>query len=211
MFKDKIESFKSMMLKKTEGNNKRNIENLVVFLILLIITIIAINTIWGDKKEETKSQENNETSYKQLAENLDSKINSNNKEFNEYNLEQSLEDILSKMAGVGKVQVLVTYSETSEVVAMYNEKNTSNNTEETDTNGGTRKISQTDTDKEIIYEEKNGEKVPITQKVIMPKIEGAVITAEGAGNINVKTNIIQAVSAATGLSTYRIQVFEMSV
>ena len=59
--------------------------------------------------------------------------------------------------------------------------------------------------------EKNGEKVPITQKVIMPKIEGAVITAEGAGNINVKTNIIQAVSAATGLSTYRIQVFEMSV
>lgn len=211
MFKDKIESFKSIMLKKTEGNNKRNIENLVVFLILLIITIIAINTIWEDKKEETKSQENNETSYKQLAENLDSKINSNNKEFNEYNLEQSLEDILSKMAGVGKVQVLVTYSETSEVVAMYNEKNTSNNTEETDTNGGTRKISQTDTDKEIIYEEKNGEKVPITQKVIMPKIEGAVITAEGAGNINVKTNIIQAVSAATGLSTYRIQVFEMSV
>lgn len=211
MFKDKIESFKSIMLKKTEGNNKRNIENLVVFLILLIITIIAINTIWGDKKEETKSQENNETSYKQLAENLDSKINSNNKEFNEYNLEQSLENILSKMAGVGKVQVLVTYSETSEVVAMYNEKNTSNNTEETDTNGGTRKISQTDTDKEIIYEEKNGEKVPITQKVIMPKIEGAVITAEGAGNINVKTNIIQAVSAATGLSTYRIQVFEMSV
>ena len=211
MFKDKIESFKSMTLKKTEGNNKRNIENLVVFLILLIITIIAINTIWGDKKEETKSQESNETSYKQLAENLDSKINSNNKEFNEYNLEQSLEDILSKMAGVGKVQVLVTYSETSEVVAMYNEKNTSNNTEETDTNGGTRKISQTDTDKEIIYEEKNGEKVPITQKVIMPKIDGAVITAEGAGNINVKTNIIQAVSAATGLSTYRIQVFEMSV
>ena len=211
MFKDKIESFKSIMLKKTEGNNKRNIENLVVFLILLIITIIAINTIWGDKKEETKSQESNETSYKQLAENLDSKINSNNKEFNEYNLEQSLEDILSKMAGVGKVQVLVTYSETSEVVAMYNEKNTSNNTEETDTNGGTRKISQTDTDKEIIYEEKNGGKVPITQKVIMPKIEGAVITAEGAGNINVKTNIIQAVSAATGLSTYRIQVFEMSV
>ena len=211
MFKDKIESFKSMMLKKTEGNNKRNIENLVVFLILLIITIIAINTIWGDKKEETKSQESNETSYKQLAENLDSKINSNNKEFNEYNLEQSLEDILSKMAGVGKVQVLVTYSETSEVVAMYNEKNTSNNTEETDTNGGTRRISQTDTDKEIIYEERNGEKVPITQKVIMPKIEGAVITAEGAGNINVKTNIIQAVSAATGLSTYRIQVFEMSV
>lgn len=211
MFNNKIKNLKSLIVKKTESNNKRTIENLVVFLILLIITIIAINTIWGNEKEEIKSQETNETSYKQLADNLESKVNSNNIKLSEYNLEQSLEDILSKMAGVGKVQVLVTYSETSEVVAMYNEKTTSNNTEETDTNGGTRKIAQKDTDKEIIYEEKNGEKTPITQKVIMPKIEGAVITAEGADNINVKTNIIQAVSAATGLSTYRIQVFEMSV
>lgn len=208
MFKDKLQNFKSIINKKTEGNNKRNIENLVVFLVLLIITIIAINTIWGGKKEESNEQDNN-TSYKQLADNLDNTISSNNQQFIEYNLEQSLEDILSKIAGVGKVQVLITYSETSEVVAMYNEQYTSSNTEETDTNGGVRKIEQTDTNKEIIYEEKNGEKTPITQKVIMPKIEGAIITAEGAENANIKTNIIQAVSAATGLATYRIQVFQM--
>lgn len=209
MFKDKLQSFKSIINKKTEGNNKRNIENLVVFLVVLIITMIAINTIWGGKKEDSNEQDNN-TSYKQLADNLDNTIISNNQQFTEYNLEQSLEDILSKIAGVGKVQVLITYSETSEVVAMYNEQYTSSNTEETDTNGGVRKIEQTDTNKEIIYEEKNGEKTPITQKVIMPKIEGAIITAEGAENANTKTNIIQAVSAATGLATYRIQVFEMS-
>lgn len=138
-------------------------------------------------------------------------MNSNNNELSEYNLEENLEDILSKIAGVGKVQVLITYSESSEVVVMYNEKNSLNSTEETDTNGGVRKIEQTDTDKEIIYEEKDGEKTPITQKVIMPKIEGAIITAQGATDPTIKTNIIQAVSAATGISTYRIQVFEMSV
>lgn len=138
-------------------------------------------------------------------------INSNNTELSEYNLEENLEDILSKIAGVGKVQVLITYSESSEVVVMYNEKNSLNSTEETDTNGGVRKIEQTDTDKEIIYEEKDGEKTPITQKIIMPKIEGAIITAQGATDPTIKTNIIQAVSAATGISTYRIQVFEMSV
>ena len=209
MFRGKIDKIKSIIVKKTDGNNKKNIENLVVFLILLIITIIAINTIWGTEKEEVKSQENN-TSYKQLAEKLDNNISSNNQEFNEYNLEQSLEDILSKMAGVGKVKVLITYSETSEVVAMYNETYVSSSTEETDTNGGIRKIEQTDTNKEIIYEEKDGEKTPITQKVVMPKIEGAIITAEGAGNVNIKANIIGAVSAATGLATYKIQVFEMS-
>lgn len=210
MLKESIKKFKESISKQKEQNNKKNIENLVVFLILLIITIIAINTIWGGKKEET-NQENGNTSYKKLAENINNSIDSNNRQLNEYNLEENLEDILSKIAGVGKVKVLVTYSETSEVVAMYNEKNTLNNTEETDTNGGVRKIEKTDTDKEIIYEEKNGQKTPITQKVIMPKIEGAIVTAEGASNPAIKTNIIQAVSAATGISTYRIQVFEMSI
>lgn len=209
MFKDKLQIIKSKFNKESEGNNKRKIENLVVFLVLLIITIIAINTIWGDKNEEVK-KEDNKSSYKQLAESIDNNIDSNNQQLAEYNLEQSLEDILSKISGVGKVKVLVTYSETSEVIAMYNEKQTASNTEETDTNGGVRKIEETDTNKEIIYEEKNGQKTPITQKVVMPKIEGAIITAEGAGNVNTKTNIIQAVSAATGLATYRIQVFEMS-
>ena len=177
MFGDKIKLLKNKFIKESEENNKRKIENLLVFLILLIITIIAINTIWGEQNEETK-QENNNSSYKQLA--LDNTINSNKQEVSEYNLEQSLEDILSKISGVGKVDVLITYSETSQVVAMYNEKHTSSSTEETDTNGGTRKIEEIDTNKEIIFEETNGEKVPITQKVVMPKIEGAIVTAEGA-------------------------------
>ncbi len=207
MLKDKFQIFKTKLTKNMEGNNKRKIENLVVLLVLLIITVIAINIIWGDKKQEVKQNGTNDIN-KQLAQHIDN--NSNNQELNEYNLKQSLEDILSKISGVGKVQVLITYSETSEVVAMYNEKSTSSNTEETDANGGVRKIESTDTDKEVIFEENEGEKTPITQKVVMPKIEGAIITAEGAGNANIKTNIIQAVSAATGLSAYRIQVFEMS-
>ena len=212
MIKEYIEKMKLKLKKDTESNNKRKIENLVVFLILLIITIIAINTIWGGKKQENNvKQDDNDLFYKQLAYNIDEETISNNIETNEYNLEQSLEDILSKIAGVGKVEILITYSETSEVVAMYNEKNNLSSTEETDTNGGTRKIEQTDTSKEIVFEDKNGSKIPITQKIVLPKIEGAIVIAEGASNINIKTNIIQAVSAATGLSTYRIQVFEMNI
>ena len=43
----------------------------------------------------------------------------------------------------------------------------------------------------------------------MPLIEGAVITAKGANDAEVKTNIINAVQAATGLGIDRVQVFEM--
>jgi len=75
--------------------------------------------------------------------------------------------------------------------------------------GGNRKISQSSNKKEIIYQEINGQKVPVTQSVVKPKIEGAVITAVGAKDSNIKADIVQAVEAATGLATHKIQVFEM--
>ena len=43
----------------------------------------------------------------------------------------------------------------------------------------------------------------------MPKIEGAIITAQGVKDSNTKANIISAVEAVTGLANHKIQVFEM--
>ena len=68
-------------------------------------------------------------------------------------------------------------------------------------------IETTDETKEIVMDANNN---PITQKTVMPKIEGAIIIAEGGENATIKTNIIQAVSAVTGLATHKIQVFKMS-
>ena len=124
-------------------------------------------------------------------------------------LEVKLEEILSKIQGVGEVNVFINYSESSEMIPMYNENTQTSNTEETDTSGGTRKIEETDSQKEIIYEENNGEKTVITQKIVEPQIEGAIIAAKGAGSAEVKTSIIKAVEAVTGLATHKIQVFEM--
>lgn len=76
--------------------------------------------------------------------------------------------------------------------------------------GGNRKINENSSKKEVIYQEINGEKIPVTQSIVKPKAEGAIITATGAVDANVKTNIIQAVEAVTGLPTHKIQVFEMN-
>ena len=124
------EKIKSLVKKKTSGDNKKTLENLIVFLVLLIITVIAINIIWG-KENNNEKQSPIDDSYKVLAYN---KNESNNSQDSEYNLEKKLENILSRISGVGKVQVLITYSETSSVVAMRNEKKNSSKTEENDTN-----------------------------------------------------------------------------
>ena len=205
MFGDKL---KKVVNSKEEegGNEKRKIENLVFFVVLLIITIVIINIIWKGNKQVIK-QENN-TTTKQLA-NREIHTNASDNTTTDH-LTEKLETILSKMQGVGEVKVFVNYSETSEVVAMYNETTKTSNTEENDTSGGTRKIQETDSQRDIIYQEENGEKTPITQKVIQPKVEGAIITAKGATSAEIKANIIQAVEAVTGLATHKIQVFEMN-
>lgn len=200
-------------LENKEENNektntqKRKIENLVFLIVILIITIVAINLIWNDEKSDKQDVIDD---GKRLA-NQDNTIFTNNiQSETTSNLETNLENILSRIQGVGEVHVFVNYSESSEVVAMYNENSQTSTTEETDTSGGVRKIQETDSQKEIIYQENDGEKVPITQKVIEPKIEGAIITAKGASDASVKTNIIQAVEAVTGLATHKIQVFELN-
>ena len=197
------EKLKDMVQIKKENDSKRKIENLVVFVVILIITVILINVIWnGDKNEnEEKIVEG-----KVLAQ---TKTETSSNETQSSSLEKRLENILQNIEGVGKAKVLLTYSESSQTIAMYNEDTTQSDTEETDNGGGNRKITQSSNKKEVIYQEISGEKVPVTQSIIEPKIEGAIVTASGAGNSLVKSNIVQAVEVATGLATHKIQVFEM--
>ena len=202
--KESLKNFLSVFRDNEEGNNKKKIQNLIFFLILLIITIISINLIWND---DNKSTDSNSSQYKELAtqKNITEYETTNNTD----DLEEKLKIILSKMNGVGNTEILITYSESSEDVFLYNETTKTTITKETDSEGGNRDTNQTDTTKEVVYKDENGESIPITQKIISPKLEGALILAQGASDANIKSNIIQAVEALTGLPTHKIQVFEM--
>lgn len=207
MFRDKLKNIINKKEEQEEENDKKKVENLVFLIILSIITIVIINVIWNGNKQSDKKE--TDSNSKQLATTNQISDNKNNMQTTD-DLEGKLESILGNIQGVGAVKVCINYSESSEVIAMYNENSKISNTEETDTSGGTRKIQETDSQKDIIYQEENGEKTPITQKVVQPKIEGAIITAKGANNADTKANIIQAVEAVTGLATHKIQVFEMN-
>lgn len=191
--------FKDFFKKKEDGkDNKRQIENIVVFIIILIITVLIINNMWSS--DDKKDEKENETDTKVLAQAESTEQD---------NLEQKLENILSTINGVGDVNVLIKYSESSTVIAMYNETSSESNTEENTGDGGSKNVTETESKKEIVYTDEDGKNVPITEKVVMPVVEGAIITAQGAGNANVKSSIVSAVEAVTGLAVHKIQVFEM--
>ncbi len=189
--------------KVQQKGSKKTLENLVIFVIILIVTIIFINYIWnGDKKK------NNTNNSKEIIQNI-SNAKVETVEISNNSLELQIENILRKLDGVDEVSVLITYEETNRIVPMYNEDVQTSTTEEEDNQGGVRTINESTSKKEVVYEEENGAKRIVTSKVITPQIKGAIIMAKGANNVNVKTNIIQAVQAATGLATHKIQVFEM--
>lgn len=137
-------------LKKMLKDKNRKIENLVVFLVILVITLIIINKII--KEEEPKTAPN--YSNAELASVSSDSVGSGD-------LEKRLENILSKIDGVGEVLVLVTYSQSSQVIPMYNESNKKSITEETDTSGGTRTIESEDSEKSVVT---GSDSNPVTRK-----------------------------------------------
>lgn len=188
------------LFKKSENgkDKKKQIENIVVFIIILIITVLIINNMWSSG--ENKSKQDKTDTTKVLAQ-----TSSNQQD----DLESNLEDILETINGVGKVEILIKYSESSTVVAMYNETISESITKENDGNGGSKDVKESENKKEIVYTDEDGTNKPITEKVVMPVIEGAIITAQGASDANIKTSIVSAVEAVTGLPVHKIQVFEM--
>ena len=186
-------------IKNIFNNKEKRIENLVSFLVILVITLIVINKILkGDNSGESndyKNQSGVELAKETISTNSDAD-----------DLELRLEKILSKINGVGKVSVLITYSESSTLVQIYNVSSSTSTVEEKDTSGGTRTTETQNNQKDVITD---GTSNVITEKMIKPIVEGAIITAQGAEDSVVKSNIISAVEAVTGIATHKIQVFEM--
>lgn len=125
MIKEQISKFKNMF-QNNDGNNKKKIENLVVFIIILIITIIVINVILKDNNKQENTQINN------INKTLAQTETKTYQETTVDDLKHNLEEILSKIDGVGEAKVLITYSQSSETIAMYNEDSTKSDTQEED-------------------------------------------------------------------------------
>ena len=187
-------------IKNIFTNKDKKIENLVSFLIILIITLIVINKIL-EEEENVEADYQNQTGVELASEELSSSETIDNND-----LEKRLENILSKISGVGNVSVLLTYTQTSSRIPIYNINSSVSTIEEKDTSGVSKVTETENMQKEVISDNDSG---IVTEKIVMPVVEGAIITAEGASNSNVKSNIIAAVEAVTGVATHKIQVFEM--
>ena len=177
--------------KEEKTGNKKMVENLVLFLVLLIIVIIVINSL-GENLDSTETNS------------MSTQVITSNKE---KSMEEKIEEILSLIDGAGKVDVLITYANGVEQIPMYNTKQNTTTIEETDNQGGARKTEEVNNENNIIFNENGNVKTPVIKQTINPKIVGVIIVSEGANNVSVKQNLINALEALLDIPAHRVQIF----
>lgn len=124
-------------------------------------------------------------------------------------LEQKLEGTLKNIAGVGKVEVMLTLQSSEELVVEKDAPVSRSNTNETDSEGGNRVVSQIDSQETTIYRTEGDSSEPYVVKTILPKVEGVLVVAEGAGSGTVNQNITEIVQALFGVEAHKVKVVAM--
>ena len=119
---------------------------------------------------------------------------------------RSLKEILEKVVGVGEVDILVTVESTEVLVPHQDIQSTERITDEQDSGGARRHITEVTRDGRIVIVEVSGKDQPIILKTIKPKVSGVAIVAEGAENLTVQKLIKEIVSKGLDVPTHRITV-----
>lgn len=125
-------------------------------------------------------------------------------------LEKKLEETLSEMAGVGKVKVMITLRSSEELVVEKDEPVSRSNTNESDSAGGSRIVTQIDSSESTVYTTEGGENRPYVIKTILPEIEGVVVVAQGAGDGTVNRTITEMVQALFPVEAHKVKVVKMT-
>lgn len=121
-------------------------------------------------------------------------------------IENHLESILSQIEGAGEVQVAVSLQTGATYVYGYDESETSQTTQETDANGGSRTVTETDSTREAVIVTSGSASGPLLVRVELPPLAGVVVVATGATDSVVKARLAHAVEVLYGVPAYRIDV-----
>ncbi len=126
----------------------------------------------------------------------------------EARLERRLVEILSQVQGAGRVGVKVTFDTGRFYDYAENQTHEENSSRELDTQGITRETTQIRTSGEVVttQERTTGVAVPVVRNFTEPKIQGVLVVADGAKDIQVKKALIEAVTTLLDIPYHKVAV-----
>jgi stage III sporulation protein AG len=182
-------------------DRKKLIENTAVVIIIGVIIIIAGSVLLKPDKgsEEPVAQQGGNTGG------TDEEMTADAGE----SVESRLKTLLSQIQGVGKVDVMITYSASRENVPAYDIKKSGSSTEEKDSEGGERKVREEEYESVLAYEDSPaGGKRPVVLKQLEPEVKGVLVVAEGADNVEVRDRICSAVTVVLDVPMHKVRVIQ---
>ena len=205
MNKDKLNEEINKLMK-----NKKFVNCLLVLLVIIFLWLAVSNFIGDDSSLVKGNSENKPIGAKEVLGQEEEGVTTS-KELLDYETEQKekLENILSKIDGVGEVVVDI-YFESSEVKVPATNSNTRNSeTKEEDNNGGTRLTKQETGGETVVMKSNSSTSEPFITKTYNPQITGVLIVAEGAKSSKITYDIQKAVSSLYNLSLDKVNVYPM--
>ncbi|MEC0371981.1 stage III sporulation protein AG [Paenibacillus chibensis] len=191
-----------------QGGGKRiNTFRWLIIVGLIGVAIILFNSFVNVKKLDNENigrEPPQQSSSKETFQNSSEETNAFT------SIEEAAEDkmkgILEKIVGVGTVDIMVTVDSTDEIIYQRNVKDSQQQSDENDANGGKRHTTQYTRDGEVVTYEQSGTQTPVITKRVKPQIRGVLIVAKGAENEVVKQLIVDAVEKGLNVPGYRISV-----
>lgn len=117
-------------------------------------------------------------------------------EFGTEELEGRLEEALSQMDGVGEARVVLTLrGGPAQVLAQ-------------DTQHEVREDQSQSSQTTVVISRGSGTEEPVVLQQLSPQYQGALVVCSGGGNPSVRLQVVEAVSALTGLGADHISVCE---
>ena len=181
----------------------KNMKSIEIFVVILVIAIVVSLYTSSFGKPSSSAGEKDEPD--------DKGVQWVSWEANRDQLEAKLQEKLSSIKGAGKVEVMITYKSSKEIIPAVNTTESQTTTEEQDTSGGVRTVSQRDVNSQTVTMNDPGGTKPLVIKEVEPEIKGVIVIAEGAKDIRIKMDLMRAVQTALGVSAGQVEVFEMEI
>lgn len=194
---------------KGTGEKKATPISYVFVLLLLGVLFMLMSHNWKNDAAPADSvaalkQEADEQAVETFGRNKDTKA----KVIAEYEqrYEEQLKSALEDIQGVRDVKVVVNVDATEMQILEKNEVTQQQTTDETDKEGGTRKIQNYSSNEQVVIIQDGDKETPIVVTTKKPDIRGVLVVAKGADNLQVKQWIVEAVTRVLNVPSYRVAV-----
>ncbi len=124
----------------------------------------------------------------------------------EIRYENQLKEALEEIIGISDVSVMINLAETERHVYEKNRVTKQQTTDETDREGGKRKVEDYNQDEQLVIIRNGDKEEPILLQKEKPEIRGVLVVAKGVENQQIKGWVVEAVSRVLDVPSHRVSV-----